>query len=70
MSGWLKLFVLAAVFAAILWFLLSMSSDKPASVRPDARPQASSETTDADHDAWSKEDRAIWRDKINQRLAR
>ena len=69
MQGIGRTFILIAAFGLMLWYALAQGPEDPA---PDA---ATSRPGNTDDDApperqqgWSREERAIWRDTVNQRL--
>jgi hypothetical protein len=71
MQGIARTVILAAAFGLMLWYALAQSPEDPAPSASTSRP------ADTDDDAppgqqqgWSREERAIWRDTVNQRLGR
>ena len=80
MQGLLKPIILSAAFALMLWYALGNSPDSADpggdGARRDlgydsANDRGNAEQTDDNKpQPWSREERAIWRDNIDQRLRR
>lgn len=63
-----RILILAAAFGAMVWFFVLPSLDE-AETRTPARgtEQAASPRSD-EGDTWSAEERAVWREQVNQRM--
>jgi hypothetical protein len=65
-----RLIVLGAAFGLMLWWALGKSPDDPGSYQARSGSVASSSNDTGEHDPWTREERAGWRDSVDQRLRR
>ncbi|MCG6967126.1 MAG: hypothetical protein LJE59_11505 [Chromatiaceae bacterium] len=67
----LKIIILGAAFVAMLWYAMRISPDAPAThhAPPDAASTGLGEKPEG-HEPWTKEDTAVWRDRVDRRLGR
>ncbi len=71
MQGVARIVILAAAFGLMLWFALARSPEDPAPKETTSRPaDTADDAPPGQHQDGSREERAIWRDTVNQRLGR
>jgi len=64
-----RIITMAAVFGLMLWYALSHSPEDPGGYRAVANDSGDNSAEDTAQ-PWSQEERAVWRDNIDQRLRR
>ena len=64
-----RLLTLATVFGLLIWYVVVPALDEP-EIRGPAAGSAERITDEEaeEHDHWSPEERAVWREQVNQRL--
>lgn len=71
MQGIARIVILAAAFGLMLWYALAQSPEDPAPKETTSHPADTAvDAPPEQHQDWSREERAIWRDTVNQRLGR
>lgn len=61
---------LGAAFGLMLWWALGSGLDDPGSYQASSGSVASSSNDAGEHEPWTREERAVWREGVNQRLRR
>jgi len=69
-KGFVRLIALVAAAALIAWFFLSLGPDGPATHQPRASGAGDTPAEPPAREAWTQEERAVWRDRVDQRLHR
>jgi len=70
MQGLARLIVLAAVIVAMTWFFLKLNPDRPATRQSPSTTSNTNSGETSEREPWTREERANWREGINQRLHR
>lgn len=65
-----RLLVLIIAFGLMLWFFVLPSINEPGTRGPAVAPQATESTEAGERDTWTREERAAWREQVDQRLYR
>jgi hypothetical protein len=65
-----RLLILIAAFGLMLWFFVLPSINEPVTRGPALGVDETASENAEEHDPWTREERAVWRDQINQRLHR
>jgi hypothetical protein len=65
-----RFLILVIAFGLMLWFFVLPSINEPVARGPTVDPNESAPTNAEARDAWTQEERAVWREQINQRLYR
>jgi hypothetical protein len=70
MQGLFRPIFLAVAFGVMLWLFLKLNPDRPATYQapPTSASNDSGETFE--HQGWTAEERAVWREGVNHRLGR
>ena len=70
MKGLMRLIVLGAAAALFAWFFLSLGPDRAATHQPRSSGTGDTPAEPSAREPWTQEDRAVWRDRVDQRLHR
>ena len=63
-----RLLILVVAFGLMFWFFVLPSIDEPVTRTSVTESRGSASSESDGHESWSKEERAVWRDQVNQRL--
>lgn len=65
-----RLLILVTAFGLMLWFFVLPSINEPGTRGPAVGPEDADSTNSEEYDSWTAEERAVWRERLNQRLYR
>ena len=65
-----RLLILITAFGLMLWFFVLPSINGPVTHGPAVGLDETESTNAEERDFWTREERAVWREQVNQRLYR